>query len=78
MTTHKNSWLRHTLLVVDHNSDNAEKKINGGSYASSLMKERGKMPVLPLHWPSYQSELTAERKLREGGRGRLMVDIIHV
>ena len=67
MTTHKNSWLRHTLLVVDHNSDNAEKKINGGSYAS-LMKERGKMPVLPLHWPSYQSELTAERKLREGGR----------
>ena len=67
MTTHKNSWLRHTFLVVDNNSDNAENKINGGSYAS-LMKERGKMPVLPLHWPSYQSALTAERRVSEGGR----------
>ena len=31
----------------------------------SLMKELGNMPVLPLHCPSYQSELTAEKEREE-------------
>ena len=33
----------------------------------SVMKDRGNMPVLPLHRPSYQSSLTVGGG-REGGR----------